>query len=103
MVSCTPEVGQSLSIFAIRSILGLAKERLTFFCFLAFFFSTADNGTAVMWDYKSGLPFQNFETPVHPGSLDAEAGVFCSTFDQTGSRLITGGADKTIKIYGEVA
>ncbi|GAA5884761.1 hypothetical protein JCM16303_005262 [Sporobolomyces ruberrimus] len=66
-------------------------------------YSGADNGTAVMWDYKSGLPFQNFETPVHPGSLDAEAGVFCSTFDQTGSRLITGGADKTIKIYGEVA
>lgn len=33
-----------------------------------------------------------------PGSLDAEAGIFCSTFDQTGSRLITGGADKTIKV-----
>lgn len=30
-------------------------------------------------------------------------GVFCSTFDQTGTRLITGGADKTIKIYNEVA
>lgn len=33
-----------------------------------------------------------------PGSLDAEAGIFCSTFDQTGTRLITGGADKTIKV-----
>jgi hypothetical protein len=33
-----------------------------------------------------------------PGSLEAEAGVFCSTFDQTGTRLITGGADKTIKV-----
>lgn len=32
-----------------------------------------------------------------PGSLEAEAGVFCSTFDMTGTRLITGGADKTIK------
>jgi hypothetical protein len=32
-----------------------------------------------------------------PGSLEAEAGVFCSMFDQTGTRLITGGADKTIK------
>ena len=33
-----------------------------------------------------------------PGSLEAEAGVFCSTFDMTGTRLITGGADKTIKV-----
>ena len=33
-----------------------------------------------------------------PGSLEAEAGVFCSTFDATGTRLITGGADKTIKV-----
>lgn len=33
-----------------------------------------------------------------PGSLEAEAGVFCSTFDMTGSRLITGCADKTIKV-----
>ncbi|KAJ7048589.1 WD40-repeat-containing domain protein [Mycena amicta] len=38
-----------------------------------------------------------------PGSLEAEAGVFCSTFDMTGTRLITGGADKTIKIYAEQA
>jgi pleiotropic regulator 1 len=38
-----------------------------------------------------------------PGSLEAEAGVFCSTFDQTGTRLITGGADKTIKVSGEVS
>jgi len=36
-----------------------------------------------------------------PGSLEAEAGVFCSTFDMTGTRLITGGADKTIKVYAE--
>lgn len=33
-----------------------------------------------------------------PGSLEAEAGVFCSTFDLTGTRLLTGGADKTIKV-----
>jgi pleiotropic regulator 1 len=33
-----------------------------------------------------------------PGSLEAEAGLFCSTFDQTGTRLITGCADKTIKV-----
>ncbi|CAE7145906.1 unnamed protein product [Rhizoctonia solani] len=60
-------------------------------------FSGADNGTITLWDYKTGLPFQNMEDIPQPGSLDAEAGVFCSTFDQTGTRLITGGADKTIK------
>ncbi|GAA5926747.1 WD40 repeat domain-containing protein [Sporobolomyces koalae] len=66
-------------------------------------FSGADNGSMTFWDYKSGLPFQTHQDTPQPGSLDAEAGIFCSTFDQTGSRLITGGADKTIKIYGEVA
>ena len=37
-----------------------------------------------------------------PGSLEAEAGVFCSTFDMTGTRLITGSADKTIKVCSQV-
>jgi WD40 repeat protein len=50
------------------------------------------------WDYNTGTPFQNMEDIPQPGSLEAEAGVFCSTFDVTGTRLITGGADKTIKV-----
>lgn len=58
----------------------------------------ADNGTLTFWDYKTGLPFQHAEDIPQPGSLEAEAGVFCSTFDQTGTRLLTGGADKTIKV-----
>ncbi|KAG8899003.1 pre-mRNA-splicing factor prp46 [Tulasnella sp. 403] len=65
------------------------------------FFSGGDNGSLTFWDYKTGVPFQNMEDIPQPGSLDAEAGVFCSTFDMTGTRLITGGADKTIKIYAE--
>ncbi|KAF8804153.1 WD40 repeat-like protein [Phlegmacium glaucopus] len=65
------------------------------------FFSGGDNGTLTLWDYATGTPFQNMEDLPQPGSLEAEAGVFCSTFDQTGTRLITGGADKTIKIYAE--
>ncbi|KIM87888.1 hypothetical protein PILCRDRAFT_814585 [Piloderma croceum F 1598] len=65
------------------------------------FFSGADNGTLTLWDYDTGTPFQNMEDVPQPGSLEAEAGVFCSTFDATGTRLITGGADKTIKIYAE--
>ncbi|KAF9083429.1 pre-mRNA-splicing factor prp46, partial [Mortierella sp. AD031] len=34
-------------------------------------------------------------------SLDSEAGIFCAEFDKTGLRLITGEADKTIKIWKE--
>jgi len=54
------------------------------------------------WDYATGTPFQNMEDIPQPGSLDAEAGLFCSTFDMTGTRLITGGADKTIKVRGKL-
>lgn len=61
--------------------------------------SIGDNGTLTFWDYDTGTPFQNMEDVPQPGSLEAEAGVFCSTFDQTGTRLITGGADKTIKVW----
>ena len=57
-----------------------------------------DNGTLTFWDYDTGTPFQNMDDVPQPGSLEAEAGVFCSTFDVTGTRLITGGADKTIKV-----
>lgn len=59
----------------------------------------ADNGSLTFWDYNTGTPFQNMEDIPQPGSLEAEAGVFCSTFDRTGTRLITGGADKTIKVW----
>jgi pleiotropic regulator 1 len=58
-----------------------------------------DNGTLTFWDYNTGTPFQNLDDVPQPGSLEAEAGVFCSTFDVTGTRLITGGADKTIKVH----
>ena len=58
----------------------------------------ADNGSLTLWDYNTGTPFQHMEDVPQPGSLEAEAGVFCSTFDVTGTRLITGGADKTIKV-----
>ena len=41
------------------------------------------------------------QAPVQPGSMDSESGIFSMTFDQSGSRLITTEADKTIKIYKE--
>lgn len=62
--------------------------------------AAGDNGSLTLWDYGTGIPFQNMDDIPQPGSLEAEAGVFCSTFDQTGTRLITGGADKTIKASG---
>jgi pleiotropic regulator 1 len=62
-------------------------------------FSGGDNGSISFWDWKTGHRFQTTESLAQPGSLDAEAGVMSSTFDQTGLRLIVGEADKTIKIW----
>lgn len=64
-------------------------------------FSGGDNGSMYFWDWKSGYNFQTTEAIAQPGSLESEAGIFCSTFDRTGTRLITGEADKTIKIFRE--
>ena len=62
-------------------------------------FSGADNGSMSFWDWKTGHRYQSLDTTAQPGSLDAEAGVFSSTFDKTGLRLICGEADKTIKVW----
>ena len=53
------------------------------------------------WDYRTGYSFQQTETVPQPGSLENEAGILCSTFDRSGSRLITGESDKSIKIWKE--
>ncbi|BES98088.1 Pleiotropic regulator 1 [Nesidiocoris tenuis] len=63
--------------------------------------SGADNGTLHCWDWRTGYNFQRLQAPVQPGSMDSESGIFALTFDQSGSRLITTEADKTIKIYKE--
>ncbi|KAL1131897.1 hypothetical protein AAG570_011508 [Ranatra chinensis] len=63
--------------------------------------SGADNGTLYCWDWRTGYNFQRLQAPVQPGSMDSESGIFAMTFDQSGSRLITTEADKTIKIYKE--
>ena len=64
--------------------------------------SGGDDGTLRFWDYGTGHCFQSTETVVQPGSLDAERGVYSVEFDQTGTRMITGEADKSIKIWKEV-
>lgn len=62
-------------------------------------FSGGDDGSMSFWDWKTGYRFQSMESTAQPGSLEAEAGIMTSTFDRTGLRLITGEADKTIKIW----
>ena len=63
--------------------------------------SAGDNGSMFFWDWRTGYNFQRTQAAAQPGSIDSEAGVFAMTFDQSGCRLITGEADKTIKIYKE--
>ena len=61
--------------------------------------SGGDDGSMCFWDWKTGYLRQREESVAQPGSLDAEAGIMSSCFDQTGLRLITGEADKTIKLW----
>ncbi|KAF1994078.1 pre-mRNA-splicing factor prp46 [Amniculicola lignicola CBS 123094] len=62
-------------------------------------FSGGDDGSVGFWDWKTGHRFQASQSVAQPGSLDAEAGLMCSTFDKTGLRLITGESDKSIKVW----
>jgi pleiotropic regulator 1 len=62
--------------------------------------SGGDDGTMHFWDYKTGYTFQQAVSKVQPGSLQqAENGIMALQFDLTGTRLITGEADKSIKIW----
>ena len=54
-----------------------------------------------LWDWRTGYNFQRIQAQAQSGSIHSEAGVFALQFDQSGSRLITAEADKTIKIYKE--
>lgn len=63
--------------------------------------SGGDNGSMHMWDWHTGYSFQQLQAKAQPGSLDSEAGIFATTFDRTGTRLITCEADKSIKIWEE--
>ncbi|VVT58905.1 uncharacterized protein SAPINGB_P006443 [Magnusiomyces paraingens] len=64
-------------------------------------FAGADNGAIGFFDWKTGHKFQETATIAGPGSLESENGIFASTFDHSGIRLITGEADKSIKIWKE--
>jgi pleiotropic regulator 1 len=61
--------------------------------------SGGDDGTMRFWDYQSGYAFQGESAVAQPGSLEAENGIMALEFDLTGTRLVTGESDKTIKIW----
>lgn len=61
--------------------------------------SGGNEGSMHFWDWKTGTCFQKIQVPPQPGSLDSERGIFALAFDRSGTRLITGEADKTIKIF----
>ncbi|KAJ1621256.1 WD40-repeat-containing domain protein [Pavlovales sp. CCMP2436] len=63
--------------------------------------SAGDNGTMLFWDWKTGHCFQQQMTIAQPGSLEAEHGVYTVCYDRSGSRLLSGEADKTIKVWKE--
>ncbi|KAK2952161.1 putative Pre-mRNA-splicing factor prp5 [Blattamonas nauphoetae] len=60
-----------------------------------------DNGDIGFWDWRTGYLFQTLRSPVQPGSLDVEAGIYATQFDKTGNTLISAHADKTIRVYIE--
>jgi pleiotropic regulator 1 len=61
--------------------------------------SGGDDGSMNFWDYQTGYNFQSTASQAQPGSLDAENGIMATAFDLTGTRLITGETDKSIKIW----
>ncbi|KAF2706699.1 pre-mRNA-splicing factor prp46 [Pleomassaria siparia CBS 279.74] len=64
-------------------------------------FAGGDGGDYAFYDWKTGHRFQKGESIAQPGSLDAEAGIMCSSWDRSGLRLITGESDKSIKMWKE--
>jgi pleiotropic regulator 1 len=67
-------------------------------------FAGGNAGEMRFWDWESGAAL--FEAtpemhPIQPGSLEGERGIYCSSFDRTGLRLLTGEADKSIKVWKE--
>jgi len=65
------------------------------------FISGGDDGTLRFWDWRTAYCFQELQSPVQPGSLDAENGILDVKFDMSESRLLTMNCDKTIKMYRE--
>lgn len=61
----------------------------------------SDDGCLAFYDWRSGQSFQREQVLPQPGSLGSETGIFALSFDRSGLRLISGEADKSIKIWKE--
>ena len=61
--------------------------------------SGGDDGSMHFWDDQTGYPFQHGHTTVQPGSLAAENSVMALAFDLMGTQLVSGEADKTVKVW----
>ncbi|XP_039941535.1 pleiotropic regulator 1-like [Hirundo rustica] len=63
--------------------------------------SGASDGSMHAWDWTTGSHFQKIKSGERTDYLDRASGIFACVFDQSGSRLLTAEADKTIHIYTE--
>jgi len=63
--------------------------------------SGCDDGHLQLYDWKTGVCFQDIYSIPQSGSHESEAGILGMEFDVTGTRLITAETDKTIKFYIE--
>ena len=61
-----------------------------------------DTGMLDFYHWTSGRLVQSVKSLPQPGSLDCEAAVYCTAFDKTSTRLLTGEGDKSIKVYARV-
>lgn len=63
--------------------------------------SGGDDGMVGFWDYSSAHRFDEVQSQVQPGSLECEAGIYALAFDKSGSRLVSGETDKTVRMWRE--
>lgn len=59
----------------------------------------SESGELALLDWGSHSLFQSAKTKALPGATEAERGILCCAFDISGSRLVTGELDKTVKIW----
>ena len=63
-------------------------------------FAGAEDGQMLFTDYDSGALVQRRKTKPLPGTPDGASGILCAAFDpQSGTRLVTGETDKSVKIW----
>lgn len=64
-------------------------------------FVGGEDGGMRFYNWSTHTMFQYGTTPSARGTLAGEGGILCCSFDKSGSRLLTGEGDKTIKMWRE--